>query len=237
MDADLQHPPAMIKQMLDALQTGTADQVIARRSRRGDPRVRTGLSRLYYRLVNAMIDVELQDGVGDFRMLSRRAVDALLALPESNRFSKGLFAWIGFPVTTLEYDNVGRNSGESAWTLRTLVNYGIDGIISFNDRPLRIMTWIGAVATCLGVCLPGGAAHPVARRCPGNPRLFHHHRRRHHVRRNPVAQFGNHGRVRGTHLRRGETAPPLHHRRRQCLWPGRARPPTRRPGGPDGEPR
>lgn len=151
IDADLQHPPELLADMYQRLQTSGAGQVVARRTRAGDPFTRTMMSRFYYRMVNAMIDVELQDGAGDFRMLSRPAVDALLSLCERNRFSKGLFAWIGFPVETIEYANVQRNAGASSWSFRSLVNYGLDGVISFNDRPLRQLAGVGGATTLGGL--------------------------------------------------------------------------------------
>lgn len=146
MDADLQHPPQMLRDMVTVLLRGEADQVVARRSRDGDSRVRTWFSRLYYRLVNGLVDVELTDGVGDFRVLSRRAVDSLLELGEQNRFSKGLFSWIGYPTTTISYKNVLRDAGESSWTFKSLVNYGLDGVLSFNQKPLRFVFWVGVFA-------------------------------------------------------------------------------------------
>jgi len=151
MDADLQHPPMLLKEMYDTIAQGHADQVVARRTRAGDPAARTAFSRLYYRVVNSLIEVELHDGVGDFRMLSRRAVDALLRLSERNRFSKGLFAWIGFPVVEIQYANVGRDVGESSWTLKSLLNYGIDGVVAFNHRPLRVMVYAGMASLGMGV--------------------------------------------------------------------------------------
>nr|WP_095873055.1 glycosyltransferase family 2 protein [Streptomyces sp. TLI_235] len=142
MDADLQHPPELIERMLELYDRGH-DQVIARRTREGDRPVRSAVSRLYYRLVNRWVDVELQDGVGDFRLLSRAAVDALLSLPEYNRFSKGLFSWIGFDTVTFDYENVAREAGETKWRFGALLNYGMDGLISFNNRPLRIAIYLG----------------------------------------------------------------------------------------------
>lgn len=151
MDADLQHPPELIGQMVELRGQGY-DQVLARRSRRGDRFTRTLTARLYYRLVNRLVDVELVDGVGDFRLLSRRVVDAVLALTEYNRFSKGLFAWVGFPSTTFEYENAVREHGRSSWTLKSLLNYGLDGLLSFNNRPLRAALHLGMVLlTCAGL--------------------------------------------------------------------------------------
>ncbi|MFC9786932.1 glycosyltransferase family 2 protein [Rhodococcus sp. NPDC127528] len=149
MDADLQHPPHLLIEML-RLHADGYDQVIARRTRDGDAFARTLLSRMYYRLVNAMVDVNMEDGAGDFRLLSRRAVDALLRMREYNRFSKGLFSWIGFPTVTVDYRNVARQGGgESKWTFRRLLNYGIDGIMSFNNAPLRLAIYLGATVTAL----------------------------------------------------------------------------------------
>lgn len=146
MDADLQHPPSLLKRMLPLLDQGY-DQVVARRTRTGDAKLRTALSRAYYRAFNRLVDVRLEDGVGDFRVLTQRAVRALLSLGEYNRFSKGLFAWIGFSTAVVDYENVGREAGESKWGLRSLINYGIDGIISFNARPLRIAIHFGSMVT------------------------------------------------------------------------------------------
>jgi glycosyltransferase involved in cell wall biosynthesis len=148
MDADLQHPPELIRRMVDLRGQGY-DQVMARRTRTGDGLLRTATARLYYRLVNRLVDVELVDGVGDFRLLSRRVVDSVLDLTEYNRFSKGLFAWVGFPGTTFEYENAVREHGRSSWTFRSLLDYGLDGLLSFNNRPLRAALHLGL---CLLVC-------------------------------------------------------------------------------------
>jgi glycosyltransferase involved in cell wall biosynthesis len=154
MDADLQHPPDLINQMVDLLATGY-DQVVARRDRRGEGRLRKVSSKTYYRMMNRLVDVRLRDGEGDFRVMSRRAVDALLSLGEYNRFSKGLFAWIGFDTAVIDYENRQRQSGSSKWTLGKLLNYGIDGVVSFNNRPLRLAVWIGLVVTLLAFAYAG----------------------------------------------------------------------------------
>ncbi|MER8117257.1 glycosyltransferase family 2 protein [Streptomyces sp. NPDC094031] len=151
MDADLQHPPELIPRMVRLREQGY-DQVIARRTRTGDGLARTLTARLYYRLVNRLVDVELRDGVGDFRLLSRRVVDAVLGLTEYNRFSKGLFAWVGFPSTTFAYENAVREAGSSSWSLRGLLDYGLDGVLSFNNRPLRAALWLGiSLLLCAGL--------------------------------------------------------------------------------------
>ncbi len=154
MDADLQHPPQLIARMLELFSRGH-DQIVARRTREGDRLVRSALSRLYYRLVNKWVDVELTDGVGDFRLLSRPAVDALLSMPEYNRFSKGLFSWIGFDTVTFDYRNVAREAGQTKWRFGALLNYGLDGLISFNNRPLRLAIHFGLLLAALAVVYAG----------------------------------------------------------------------------------
>ncbi|MGX6745336.1 glycosyltransferase family 2 protein [Streptomyces xantholiticus] len=142
MDADLQHPPHLVPRMLELHRHGY-DQVVAQRDRTGESALRRVLSQGYYRLVRRFMDVEVVDGAGDFRLLSRRAVDALLTMPESNRFSKGLFSWIGFDTVSFTYSNVQRAAGSSKWGGRRLLNYGIDGLLSFNSRPLRLAIHTG----------------------------------------------------------------------------------------------
>lgn len=143
MDADLQHPPELLAEMLPLLAQGK-DQVVARRTRTNDAALRTFFSRLYYKTFNRLVDVRLEDGDGDFRVLTRRAVRALLAVGEYNRFSKGLFSWIGFETAVVPYENIVRAIGETKWTTGKLVNYGIDGVLSFNSRPLRLAIYFGA---------------------------------------------------------------------------------------------
>ena len=150
MDADLQHPPELLAQMIPLLD-GEVQQVVARRTRDDDPALRTFLSKTYYRLINRLTDVELEDGVGDFRVLDRTAVKALLTLGETNRFSKGLFAWIGFDTAVVDYRNVSRAAGTTKWRTSDLFNYGIDGVVSFNYRPLRLSIWFGILVTSVAV--------------------------------------------------------------------------------------
>ncbi len=142
IDSDLQHPPELIPQMFAESRKGY-DQVIARRNRVGDQKGRTFFSKMYYRLVNSMVDVRLEDGVGDFRILSEKALNALKSMKEYTRFSKGLFSWIGFKSKTIEYENVQREAGETKWNFKSLLSYALDGIMSFNDKPLRITIFFG----------------------------------------------------------------------------------------------
>lgn len=143
IDADLQHPPEMIPDMVKAYGEGY-DQVVAKRNRDGETASRKWMTRLYYKMINHWVeDIELVDGIGDFRLLSQRAVCALVSMREYNRFSKGLFAWIGYSTKIISYDNVMREAGESKWSFRSLLNYAIDGLISFNNKPLRMMIYLG----------------------------------------------------------------------------------------------
>ena len=144
IDADLQHPPELIPEMYKKYREGY-DQVIAKRNRKGDSKAATLFARLYYKLANKLVNVEMVDGAGDFRLLSRRAVNALLGLKENNRFSKGLFSWIGFNQTYIEYENQERAGGESKWSFKSLLSYGVDGILSFNNQPLRICIYVGGI--------------------------------------------------------------------------------------------
>lgn len=152
MDADLQHPPRIIPQLIEEAKASHADQVIACRDRTGESWLRASLSRLYYATVNRLLDnVRLQNGAGDFRLLSRRAVDTLLELSERTRFSKGLFSWIGYPTSSVHYTNESRFGGESSWSFKSLFNYGVDGITAFSTKPLRLVAHFGMWMILFGV--------------------------------------------------------------------------------------
>jgi glycosyltransferase involved in cell wall biosynthesis len=154
MDADLQHPPQLIPELVAMYKAGH-DQVVTRRSRAGDPPLKRLVSRSYYGVVKRLMDVRIEDGTGDFRLLSRRAVTALLSMPETNRFSKGLFSWIGYEGPTVHYVDAARSAGESKWSLRQLLNYGVDGVIAFNVKPLRMLVWTGLVVLALSLTYIG----------------------------------------------------------------------------------
>jgi glycosyltransferase involved in cell wall biosynthesis len=150
IDADLQHPPEMIHQMLEKYEYGF-DQVIAKRNRKGDSLKNRLFARVYYKLVKNMVDVKMIDGAGDFRLLSRAAIDAVLSLRETNRFSKGLFSWVGFNQTYIEYENRKRVAEESRWSFKRLLKYGIDGVISFNTQPLRLCVYLGGILLIISI--------------------------------------------------------------------------------------
>lgn len=154
IDADLQHPPSLILEMITNYEDGY-DQVIAKRSRKGENFFRKWTTKFYYRIINKLIDVELVDGIGDFRLLSREAVNSILSMPEYNRFSKGIFSWIGYDKKVIEYRNQERISGKSKWGFTGLLNYAIDGMISFNSKPLRLMIYMGLIITLLNILYIG----------------------------------------------------------------------------------
>ena len=152
MDADLQHPPEMIPAMVQAWRAG-ADMVnMRRRSRDDESPARRIAARLFYRTLNRLSDIPIPEDVGDFRLLSRRAVDALNQLPEHNRFMKGLFAWVGFNQQTLEFDVAERAGGQSKWRPRQLWRLAVEGITAFSVSPLRLATKAGLLSALAALC-------------------------------------------------------------------------------------
>lgn len=155
MDADLQDPPEMLmemKQMLD--DDSDLDCVGTRRvSRDGEPLIRSFFATLFYKLMNKISQVEVVDGARDFRLMRRHMVDAILSISEYNRFSKGLFAWVGFKTEYLPYKNVERVAGETSWSLWKLLSYSIEGIINFSDTPLNIASYTGFFTFLLSLVL------------------------------------------------------------------------------------
>lgn len=144
MDADLQHPPAMLEEMYQAVSEEGYSIAAARRvSRKGEPPIRSFFARLFYKLINKISKAQFVDGASDFRMLSRPAVDALLRLGEYNRFSKGIFGWIGFKTKWIPYENVERVAGETTWSFGKLFLYSLDGIVAFSTAPLAIASVMG----------------------------------------------------------------------------------------------
>ena len=150
MDVDLQHPPSLIDELIQGYEEGN-HQVVAKRNREGDSKLRSLLSSTFYRFMNKSVNVKLIDGEGDFRLLSRKAVEALMRLSEGNRFSKGLYEWIGMEKKTISYENVARQNGNSKWSIAQLLNYGIDGLVSFNTKPLRLCFYAGFAIMCLSL--------------------------------------------------------------------------------------
>lgn len=150
LDADLQDPPELIPLMLQAFREGADIVSMRRRSRAGDGWLKTGTAYLYYRLLRRMTRTDIPADTGDFRLLSRKAVEALKRLPERNRYMKGLFAWIGLPTRVIDYDRDPRAAGQTKWDWLGLVGLAFEGITSFSTTPLRWATGIGALAALLG---------------------------------------------------------------------------------------
>ena len=150
LDADMQDPPSLLPEMFQALENDECDIIATRRvSRKGEPPIRSWFARRFYHLINKFTDVEIVDGARDFRVMKRPVVDAILSLGERQRFSKGIFAGVGFRTKWLEYENVERVAGETKWSFWKLFRYAIEGIVSFTTAPLRIAMIVGFL-TSLG---------------------------------------------------------------------------------------
>lgn len=145
MDADLQDPPELLKDMLSILQNDNQIDCVATRrtTRKGEPPIRSFFAKNFYKLINKISKAEIMDGARDFRMMTRQVVDAVLSMGEYNRFSKGIFGWIGFRTKWLDYVNVERVAGETKWSFWKLFLYAIDGIIAFSTMPLVIASLSG----------------------------------------------------------------------------------------------
>ena len=143
MDVDLQDPPEMLFVMYQKIKEGF-DVVGTRRSdRKGEPALRSIFAKLFYKMISSVSDTELLDGTRDFRLMTRQVVENILRLNEVNRFSKGIFSWVGFNVTYLPYENRQRIAGRTTWTFWSLVRYSIDGFVNFSEAPLNLATWAG----------------------------------------------------------------------------------------------
>lgn len=150
MDADMQDPPALLPQMLALLTSGEYDSVATRRvNREGEPLIRSWFARKFYQIINRISDADIVDGARDFRLMKREMVDAIVEMGEYNRFSKGIFGWIGFRTYWLPYENVNRVAGETKWNFWKLLKYAIDGIINFSQAPLAVASWFGMGMTLL----------------------------------------------------------------------------------------
>ena len=154
IDADLQHPPSMLRAMLKAVDEEGYDSCSARRvSREGEPRIKSFFARLFYRLINRMSEVDIVDGAVDYRLMSRQMVRAILELSEVQRFSKGIFAWVGFKTKWVEFHNVERIAGETKFSFWGLFKYAIEGITAFSTVPLRFASFTGLAISLLSFAL------------------------------------------------------------------------------------
>lgn len=152
MDADLQDPPELLPEMVKILESGEYDSVATRRvDRAGEPPIRSFFARMFYKVINKISDADVVDGARDYRLMKREMVDVIVEMGERNRFSKGIFGWIGFRTYWYAFENVERAAGETKWNFWKLFKYSIDGIISFSQMPLSIASWMGVA--CTGISL------------------------------------------------------------------------------------
>ena len=150
MDADLQDPPSLLPEMIRIIKEQGYDSVATRRvTRAGEPKIRSFFARMFYKLINKISDADIVDGARDFRLMKRDMVDAIVRMCEYNRFSKGIFGWIGFKTYWLPFENVERAAGETKWSFWKLFKYSLEGIISFSQVPLNIASWVGIFFTVL----------------------------------------------------------------------------------------
>lgn len=148
MDADMQDPPSLLPKMYEIIKTGEYDSVATRRvDRKGESKIRSFFARLFYKIINRISDAQIVDGARDFRLMDRRMLDAIISMCEYNRFSKGIFGWVGFKTYWLDFENVERVAGKTSWSFWGLTKYAIDGIINFSNVPLDIASYFGLFMT------------------------------------------------------------------------------------------
>ncbi len=155
MDADMQDPPSLLPDMFRAVTVEGYDSAATRRvTRRGEPVVRSFFARQFYRLINRMSSADIVDGARDYRIMTRRMIDAIVDMQEYNRFTKGIYGWIGFNTKWIEFENVERVAGETKWSFWKLFGYAMEGIIGFSTIPLSMATWVGifmSIVSFLGI--------------------------------------------------------------------------------------
>ena len=152
MDADMQDPPALLPEMIAILEKGEHDCVASRRvTRKGEGVIRSFCAQLFYKIIRKLTNINIADGARDYQMMTRQMVDSVLALSEYNRFSKGIFEWVGYRKTWLEFENVERSAGETKWSFWKLILYSIEGIINFSNFPLTISSYMGIIMTFVSV--------------------------------------------------------------------------------------
>lgn len=150
MDADMQDPPGLLPEMLELLKEGDYDSVATRRENRtGEPVIRSWFAVMFYRIINRISDADIVDGARDFRLMKKSMVDAIVQMSEYNRFSKGIFGWVGFRTYWLPYENQERVAGETKWNFWGLTKYALDGIINFSQVPLSLASWFGVIMTVI----------------------------------------------------------------------------------------
>ena len=154
MDVDLQDPPSLLPEMYETVRSGEYDSVATRRTtRKGEPPIRSFFARMFYKIINKMSDADIVDGARDFRLMRRKMVDAILSMQEYNRFSKGIFGWVGFKTKWIEYVNVERVAGETKWSFWKLFKYSMEGIMAFSTTPLYLSSIMGFIVCFISFIL------------------------------------------------------------------------------------
>ncbi len=154
MDADMQDPPSLLPEMVKILEEGEYDSVATRRTtRKGEPKIRSFFAKMFYKIMNKVSDANVVDGARDFRLMKREMVEAIVNMCESNRFSKGIFGWVGFKTYWMSYENVERVAGKTKWSFWGLFKYSLDGITNFSSTPLKISSFMGILFTFISLIM------------------------------------------------------------------------------------
>ena len=150
MDADMQDPPSLLPELVGYVESGEYDNAATRRvTRKGEPMIRSFFARCFYKMMRHMTDINIVDGARDYRVMNRAMVDSILSLQEYNRFSKGIFAWVGYETKWVEFENVERSAGETKWNFWKLLRYSVEGIVSFSNTPIHLASYMGLGLTGL----------------------------------------------------------------------------------------
>lgn len=154
MDVDLQDPPSLLPEMIETIETTDFDIIATRRvTRVGEPKIKSFFARMFYKIFNKISKIDLIDGARDYRLMTRPVVESILKLKEYNRFSKGLFQWVGFNTKWIEYENIERIAGETSWSFWGLFSYSIEGIVAFTAIPLSMSTFFGIIFSIIAFIL------------------------------------------------------------------------------------
>lgn len=151
MDADLQHPPKLLYDMIDGVENGYDSVATRRKNRIGEPKIRSYFAKLFYKIINKTSKIQITEAATDYRLMNRKMVDSILKMCEYNRFTKGIFEWVGFKTKWIEIDNVERAAGETSWSFYSLFTYAIEGIVSFSVAPLKIASFSGILISILSI--------------------------------------------------------------------------------------
>ena len=153
MDADLQDPPSLLPEMVSYIEKGYDSVATRRVTRKGEPVIRSFFARMFYKIINKMSKIEMVDGARDYRLMTRQMVNSLISIKEYNRYSKGLFSFVGFNTKWIEYENINRVAGETKWSFFKLFLYAIEGIVAFSTLPLTLSAIFGVIFCLISLCM------------------------------------------------------------------------------------